>query len=76
MKQIAMGRTNWFLTGNLRAGIRKADLKSLVARSLKMELDVTMYLESLITHMLRGRAKPEELLSDRRKAAHPGAVRE
>lgn len=46
------------------------------ARSLKMELDVAMYLESLITHMLRGRAKSEELLSDRRKAAHPEAVRE
>jgi len=35
-----------------------------------------MYLESVITHMLRGTAKLEELLPDRWKAAHPEAVRE
>ena len=43
---------------------------------MRMELDVAMYLESVITHMLRGTAKLEELLPDRWKAAHPEAVRE
>jgi hypothetical protein len=32
--------------------------------------------KSVITHMLRGTAKLEELLPDRWKAAHPEAVRE
>jgi hypothetical protein len=41
-----------------------------------MELDVGMHLESVITHMLRGTAKTEELLPERWKAAHPQAVRE
>ena len=35
-----------------------------------------MYLKNVITHMLRGTAKTEELLPDRWRAAHPEAVRE
>jgi hypothetical protein len=34
-----------------------------------------MYLESVITHVLRGTAKTEELFPNRWKAAHPEAVR-
>ena len=49
---------------------------SLVASALRMELDVSMYLESIITHRLRGTAKLEELLPDRWRANHPDAVRE
>lgn len=49
---------------------------SLVSSALRMELDVAMYLESVITHMTRGTAKIEELLPDRWKAVHPHAVRE
>ncbi len=49
---------------------------SLVASALRMELDVSMYLESIITHRLRGTAKLEELLPDRWQANHPEAVRE
>ena len=41
-----------------------------------MDLDVGLYLESVLAHMLRGTAKIEELLPDRWKAAHPEAVRE
>jgi len=48
----------------------------LVASALRMELDVSMYLESVITHRLRGTAKLEELLPDRWRAHHPEAVRE
>ena len=76
MKRIAVGRKNWLFIGSLRAGIRNASLMSLVASALRQDLDVAMYLESVITHMLRGTAKPEELLPDRWKAAHPEAVRE
>ena len=76
MKRIAVGRKNWLFIGSLRAGIRNASLMSLVASALRMDLDVGLYLESVITHMLRGTAKIEELLPDRWKAAHPEAVRE
>ena len=67
---------DWLFIGSLRAGIRNASLMSLVASALRQDLDVAMYLESVITHMLRGTAKTEELLPDRWKAAHPEAVRE
>jgi hypothetical protein len=70
MKRIAVGRKNWLFIGSLRAGIRNASLMSLVASALRQDLDVAMYLESVIT------AKTEELLPERWKAAHPQAVRE
>ena len=76
MKRIAVGRKNWLFIGSLRAGVRNASLMSLVASALRQDLDVAMYLESVISHMLRGTAKLEELLPDRWKAAHPEAVRE
>jgi hypothetical protein len=56
MKHIAVGRKNWLFIGSLRAGIRNASLMSLVASALRQDLDVAMYLESVITHMLRGTA--------------------
>jgi len=66
----------WSFIGSLQAGIRNASLMSLVSSALRMELDVGMYLESVITHMTRRTAKIEELLPDRWKAAHPHAVGE
>ena len=62
--------------GSLRARFRNASLMSLVASALRTDLDVGMHFESVLTHMLRGTAKTEELLPDRWKAAHPEAVRE
>ena len=59
-----------------RAGIRNASLMSLVASALRMELDVSMYLESVITHRIRETAKLEELVPDLWRAHHPEAVRE
>jgi hypothetical protein len=76
MKRIAIGCKNWLFIGSLHAGNCNASLMSLVAGALRMDLDVGLYLESVITHMLRGTAKIEELLPDRWKAAHPEAVRE
>jgi len=76
MERIAIGRKIWLFIGSLRAGIRNASFMSLVASALRMELDVSMYLESIITHRLRGTAKLEELLPDRWRANHPEAVRE
>ncbi|MFN7448482.1 MAG: hypothetical protein ACK56W_12505 [Pirellula sp.] len=45
-------------------GVRNANLMTLMASAHRNDLDVTTYLESVITHMLRGTARVEELLSD------------
>jgi hypothetical protein len=37
--------------------MRVASLMSLVASALRMERDVSMYLESVITHQLRGKGQ-------------------
>ena len=75
MRRVAVGRKNWLFVGSMRAGIRNASLMTLVASAHRNDLDVMMYLESVITHMLRGTAKVEELLSDVWKTHHPEAIR-
>jgi transposase len=75
MRQVAIGRKNWLFVGSMRAGIRNADMMTLVASAHRNDLDVTMYMESVITHMLRGTAKVEDLLPDVWKEHHPEAVR-
>ncbi len=75
MRRVAVGRKNWLFVGSLRAGVRNANLMTLVASAHRNDLDVTKYLESVITHMLRGTARVEELLPDVWKAHHPEAVR-
>jgi len=66
MKRIAVGRKNWLFIGSLRAGVRNASLLSLVANALRQDLDVAMYLERVITHMLRGTAKAQDYRSHSR----------
>jgi len=75
MRRLALGRKNWLFVGSMRAGIRNANLMSLVASAHRQDLDVLMYLESIITHMLRGTAKIEDLLPDVWKSHHPEAIR-
>jgi len=75
MRRVAVGRKNWLFVGSMRAGIRNASLMTLVASAHRNDLDVMMYLESVITHMLRGTAKVEELLPDVWKTHHPEAIR-
>ena len=75
MRRVAVGRKNWLFVGSMRAGIRDASLMTLVASAHRNDLDVMMYMESVITHMLRGTAKAEELLPNIWKTHHPEAVR-
>ena len=75
MRRVAVGRKNWLFVGSMRAGIRNASLMTLVTSAHRNDLDVTMYIESVITHMLRGTAKVEELLPDVWKKHHPEAIR-
>lgn len=75
MRRVAVVRKNWLFVGSVRSGMRNAHLMSLVASAHRNDLDVAMYLESVITQMLRGTAKPEEWLPDVWKIHHPDAVR-
>jgi hypothetical protein len=75
MKRIAIGRKNWLFVGSVRAGMRNANIMTLVASAHRHDLDVHMYLVDVITHLNRGTAKPEQLLPDVWKASHPEAIR-
>ena len=75
MRRVALGRKNWLFVGSMRAGIRNANLMSLVASAHRQDLDVLAYLESIITHLLRGTAKVADLLPDVWKIHHPESVR-
>jgi hypothetical protein len=72
---VAVGRKNWLFEGSVRAGHRNASLMTLVASAHRNDLDVMQYLESVITHLLRGTAKVAELLPEIWKANHPEAIR-
>ena len=75
MKRVAVGKKNWLFVGSLRAGIRNANLMSLVASAHRQDLDVYEYLKDVIEHLNRGTAKPSDLLPDTWKASHPEAIR-
>ena len=75
MKRIAIGRKNWLFVGSVRAGIRNANLMTLVSSAHRHDLDVQMYLEDVAMHLNRGTAAPEDLLPDVWKISHPEAVR-
>jgi transposase len=75
MKRVAVGKKNWLFVGSLRAGMRNANLMSLVASAHRHDLDVYEYLRDVIEHLNRGTAKPSELLPDVWKVSHPEAVR-
>jgi len=75
MNRVAVGRKNWLFVGSVRAGERNANLMTLVASAQRQHLDLSAYLESVTTHMVRGTAKPEELLPEVWKQHHPESVR-
>lgn len=75
MRRVAVGRKNWLFVGSLRAGERNAALMSLVSSAYRLDLDIQSYLESVLTHSLRGTCKVEDLLPDRWKGLHPESVR-
>ena len=56
MKRIAIGRKNWLFVGSVRAGIRNANIMTLVGSAPSHDLDVHMYLEDVINHLNRSTA--------------------
>jgi len=75
MKRIAVGKKNWLFVGSMRAGIRNANLMTLVASAHRHDLDIYEYLADVIQHLNRGTAKPAELLPEVWKSSHPEAIR-
>lgn len=63
MNRVAVGRKNWLFV-------------ALVASAQRQSLELPAYLESVTTHLVRGTARPEELLPEVWRLHHPESVRE
>ena len=75
MKQIATGRKNWMHIGSLAAGVRAANLMTIISTAARNDLDVCSYLKDVLDQTLAGSTDWESLRADRWKEQHPEAVR-
>jgi len=75
MKQIATGRKNWLHIGSLAAGVRAANLMTIISTAARNDLDVGSYLKDVLDRTLAGCTDWESLRADRWKQQHPEAVR-
>ena len=75
MKQIATGRKNWLHIGSLAAGVRSANLMTIISTAARNDLDVWSYLKDVLDQILAGCTDWESLRADRWKQQHPEAVR-
>ncbi len=75
MKQIATGRKNWLHIGSIAAGVRAANLMTIVSTAARNDLDVWTYLKDVLDQILAGCTDWESLRADRWKEQHPQAVR-
>lgn len=81
MKQIATGRKNWLGhrrfggRGSVAAGVRAANLMTIISTAARNDLDVWSYLKDVLDQTLAGCTDWESLRADRWKQQHPEAVR-
>ena len=75
MKQIATGRKNWLHVGSLAAGVRAANLMTIISTAARNDLDVWSYLKDVLDRILAGCTDWESLRANRWKQRHPQAVR-
>jgi len=75
MKQIATGRKNWLHIGSLAAGVRAANLMTIISTAARNDLDVWSYLKDVLDQTLAGCTDWESMRADRWKEQHPEAVR-
>lgn len=75
MKQVATGRKNWLHIGSVAAGMRAANLMTIVSTAIRNDLDVAAYLKDVLDQILAGCTDWDSLRADRWKEAHPEAVR-
>jgi transposase len=76
MKQVALGRKNWLFIGSLAAGVRAADLMTLVSSAVRNDLDVWAYVKDVLDRLLLGTTDLDSLRPDVWRCAHPEAIRQ
>lgn len=76
MKQIATGRKNWLHIGSVAAGLRSANLMTIISTAARNDLDVWSYLKEVLDQILAGCTDWKSLRADVWKSQHPEAVRE
>lgn len=75
MKQVAIGRKNWLFIGSLTAGMRAADLLTLVSSAVRNDLHVWSYVKGVLDALLAGETDFTSLRPDHWATAHPQHIR-
>lgn len=75
MKQVAIGRKNWLFIGSLAAGVRAADLMTLVSSGLRSDLHIWSYVKGVLDALLSGCTDYTRLRPDVWAADHPEHIR-
>jgi transposase len=75
MKQVAIGRKNWLFIGSLAAGVRTADLMTLVSSAIRNDLHVWAYIKGVLDALLAGGTDYHSLRPDVWATAHPEHIR-
>jgi transposase len=75
MKQVAIGRKNWLFIGSVSAGERSANFLTLVSSALRNDLDVYVYIKSVLDALLGGSTDYAALRADLWAQTHPEAIR-
>jgi len=75
MKQVAVGRKNWLFIGSIAAGRRAANLLTLVSSALRNDLDIWIYIKSLLDALLSGSTDYAGLRPDIWAQSHPEHIR-
>ena len=75
MKQVAIGRKNWLFIGSLAAGVRTADLMTLVSSAIRNDLHVWAYIKGVLDALLAGHTDYHSLRPDVWATTHPEHIR-
>jgi len=75
MKQVAIGRKNWLFIGSIAAGMRSADMMTLVSSALRNDLHVRAYVKGVLDALLAGCTDYASLRPDVWAQNHPEHIR-
>ena len=75
VKQVAIGRKNWLFIGSIPAGMRAADIMTLVSSALRNDLHVWAYVKGVLDALLAGATDYASLRPDVWARNHPEHIR-
>jgi len=75
MKQVAIGRKNWLFIGSIPAGMRTANLMTLVSSAIRNDLHVWAYVKGVLDALLAGCTDFNSLRPDVWALNHPDHIR-